>query len=87
MTPALRLPAAVLVRPPERGTRHTPVHLDFQVDDPAAAGAHAESPGAGPRGRCTEAFEDVRIHAAPDGRPFCLFVRLGKTPAPSAGEA
>ena len=41
------------------------VHLDFEVDDLAAAAAVAEEAGA----RLVNAYTD------PAGHPFCLFVR------------
>ncbi|MGY1692047.1 VOC family protein [Geodermatophilus sp. SYSU D01105] len=65
------------VWPPEPGTQQMQLHLDFEVDDLAAASAHAEAAGARFLSGYTEPHEDVRIYADPDGHPFCLFVRLG----------
>jgi catechol 2,3-dioxygenase-like lactoylglutathione lyase family enzyme len=63
------------VWPPEAGTQQMQVHLDFEVDDLAAASALAEDAGARLLGTHTEPHEEVRIHADPAGHPFCLFVR------------
>ncbi|WP_448642949.1 VOC family protein [Geodermatophilus sp. URMC 63] len=40
--------------------------------------ALAEEAGARRLGGYTEPHEDVRIHADPDGHPFCLFMRPGE---------
>jgi predicted enzyme related to lactoylglutathione lyase len=48
------------------------LHLDFKVDDLAAAAAHAESVGA----RLAEFQPDpegLRVYLDPVGHPFCLF--------------
>jgi catechol 2,3-dioxygenase-like lactoylglutathione lyase family enzyme len=63
------------VWPPEPGTQQMQVHLDFEVDDLAAASAVAEEAGARLLGAYSEPHEDVRIYADPAGHPFCLFVR------------
>jgi catechol 2,3-dioxygenase-like lactoylglutathione lyase family enzyme len=50
-------------------------HLDIEVRDLAAAGAHAESLGA-----TLAEFQpqkDVRVWLDPDGHPFCLWVNVG----------
>ena len=63
------------VWPPEPGTQQMQAHLDFQVDDLAAAGEAAEAAGARLLNAYTDPHEDVRTYADPDGHPFCLFVR------------
>jgi hypothetical protein len=63
------------VWPPEAGTQQMQVHLDFEVDDLAAASSLAEDAGARLLGAYTEPHEEVRIYADPAGHPFCLFVR------------
>ncbi|MGY1742897.1 MULTISPECIES: VOC family protein [unclassified Blastococcus] len=62
------------VWPPEPGTQQMQTHLDFEVDDLAAACAHAESLGARRLGGHTDENEDVAVYADPAGHPFCLFV-------------
>ena len=62
------------VWPPEPGTQQMQVHLDFQVDDLAAASAMAEEAGARLLNAYTDPHEDVRTYADPAGHPFCLFV-------------
>ena len=60
------------VWPAGPGEPQMKVHLDIEVDDLAAAGAHAEKAGA-----VLAEFqpqEDVRVYLDPDGHPFCLFV-------------
>jgi catechol 2,3-dioxygenase-like lactoylglutathione lyase family enzyme len=64
------------VWPPEPGTQQMQQHLDFQVDDLAAACALAEEAGAERAGGHTDDHEDVRVYRDPAGHPFCLFVRL-----------
>ena len=64
------------VWPPEPGTQQMQVHLDFEVEDLAAASAVAEEAGARLLHAYTEPHEDVRTYADPAGHPFCLFVRL-----------
>ncbi len=60
------------VWPAGPGDPQMKVHLDIQVEDLAAAGAHAEKAGA------TKADfqpqEDVRVYLDPDGHPFCLYL-------------
>jgi catechol 2,3-dioxygenase-like lactoylglutathione lyase family enzyme len=49
------------------------VHLDIEVDDLDAAGAHARAAGA-----TLAEFQPqqhVRVHLDPAGHPFCLWVR------------
>ena len=64
------------VWPPEPGTQQMQTHLDFEVDDLAAACAHAEALGARRLGGYTSVEEDVATYADPAGHPFCLFVPL-----------
>ena len=63
------------VWPPEPGTQQMQQHLDFEVDDLAAACAVAEEAGARRLGGYDDPHEVVRIYADPAGHPFCLFVR------------
>ncbi len=63
------------VWPPVPGTQQMQQHLDFQVDDLAAAAAVAEAAGARLLNAYTDPHEDVRTYADPAGHPFCLFVR------------
>ncbi len=63
------------VWPPQPGTQQMQLHLDFQVDDLAAASTAAEDAGARLLDAYTDPHEDVRIYADPAGHPFCLFVR------------
>ena len=63
------------VWPPEPGTQQMQQHLDFLVDDLAAASAVAEEAGARLLNAYTDPHEDVRTYADPAGHPFCLFVR------------
>ncbi|RBY95872.1 VOC family protein [Blastococcus sp. TF02-8] len=63
------------VWPPQPGTQQMQQHLDFQVEDLAAAAAEAEAAGARLLNAYTDPHEDVRTYADPDGHPFCLFVR------------
>jgi predicted enzyme related to lactoylglutathione lyase len=62
------------VWPPKRRRQQMQVHLDFQVDDLAAASAAAEEAGARLLNEYTEPHEEVRTYADPAGHPFCLFV-------------
>jgi hypothetical protein len=48
------------------------LHLDLQVDDIAAATAHAERCGA--TLATWQPQDDVRVYLDPVGHPFCLFV-------------
>jgi predicted enzyme related to lactoylglutathione lyase len=63
------------VWPPELGAQQMQVHLDFEVDDLAAAAAVAEEAGARLVNAYTDPHEDVRTYTDPAGHPFCLFVR------------
>ena len=63
------------VWPPEPGAQQMQVHLDFEVDDLAAAAAVAEEAGARLVNAYTDPHEDVRTYTDPAGHPFCLFVR------------
>jgi catechol 2,3-dioxygenase-like lactoylglutathione lyase family enzyme len=47
------------------------VHLDIQVEDLGAAGAHAEKAGAAEAD--FQPQDDVRVYLDPAGHPFCLF--------------
>jgi catechol 2,3-dioxygenase-like lactoylglutathione lyase family enzyme len=62
------------VWPPRPRTQQMQIHLDFQVDDLAAASAVAEEAGARLLNAYTDPHEDVRTYADPAGHPFCLFV-------------
>ncbi len=57
--------------PAGQGDQQMMVHLDIQVDDLAAAGAHAVAAGAVLAD--FQPQEDVRVYLDPDGHPFCLF--------------
>jgi hypothetical protein len=48
------------------------LHLDIEVDDLAAACAHAEAQGAVAAG--FQPQEHVRVYLDPAGHPFCLWV-------------
>lgn len=48
------------------------LHLDFQVEDLAAAVARAEELGA--TQAAFQPQDDVRVLLDPDGHPFCLFL-------------
>ena len=48
------------------------VHLDIEVDDLTAAGAHAVAQGATLAG--FQPQEHVRVYLDPAGHPFCLWV-------------
>ncbi|TYP86898.1 VOC family protein [Blastococcus xanthinilyticus] len=65
------------VWPPQPGTQQMQQHLDFEVDDLAAATALALAAGAEQIGGYDDPHETVRIFADPDGHPFCLFVPHG----------
>jgi catechol 2,3-dioxygenase-like lactoylglutathione lyase family enzyme len=60
------------VWPPKPGTQQMQLHLDFQVDDLAAATAVAEEGGARLLDAHTDPGEEVRVYADPAGHPFCL---------------
>jgi len=54
------------------GDQQMMMHLDIEVEDLAAAGAHAVACGA-----TLAEFQpqkDVRVYLDPDGHPFCLWV-------------
>jgi predicted enzyme related to lactoylglutathione lyase len=58
--------------PAGQGDQQMMVHLDIEVDDLDAAGAHAVSVGA-----VLADFQpqpDVRVYLDPAGHPFCLFL-------------
>jgi catechol 2,3-dioxygenase-like lactoylglutathione lyase family enzyme len=58
--------------PAEPGQQQMQLHLDIEVDDLEAAGAHAVAAGA-----VLAEFqpqEDVRVYLDPAGHPFCLWV-------------
>jgi catechol 2,3-dioxygenase-like lactoylglutathione lyase family enzyme len=55
------------------GDQQMMVHLDIEVDDLDAAGAHAVSAGAVLAD--FQPQEDVRVYLDPAGHPFCLWVR------------
>jgi catechol 2,3-dioxygenase-like lactoylglutathione lyase family enzyme len=60
------------VWPSDTNHQQMQLHLDLQVDDLAAACAHAETCGA-----TLAEFQpqdDVRVYLDPAGHPFCLFV-------------
>jgi catechol 2,3-dioxygenase-like lactoylglutathione lyase family enzyme len=54
------------------GDQQMMVHLDVEVDDLEAAGAHAVAAGATLADYQPQ--DDVRVHLDPAGHPFCLFV-------------
>ncbi len=60
------------VWPEEPGEQTKMLHLDFLVDDLAAAGAHALEAGAVLARYQPQ--DDVRVYLDPAGHPFCLFV-------------
>jgi catechol 2,3-dioxygenase-like lactoylglutathione lyase family enzyme len=60
------------VWPADREAQQMQLHLDVQVDDLAAACAHAKSCGARPAP--FQPQDDVRVYLDPVGHPFCLFV-------------
>ncbi|NEA41293.1 VOC family protein [Streptomyces sp. SID11385] len=60
------------VWPAEPGAQQMQTHLDFQVDDLAAAEAHALSCGA--RLAAYQPQDDVRVLIDPVGHPFCVFL-------------
>ena len=58
--------------PAVRDRQQMMLHLDIEVDDLEAAGAHAVAAGA-----TLAEFQpqdDVRVHLDPVGHPFCLYV-------------
>jgi catechol 2,3-dioxygenase-like lactoylglutathione lyase family enzyme len=54
------------------GDQQMMVHLDIQVDDLDAAGAHAVAVGATLADHQPQ--DDVRVYLDPAGHPFCLFL-------------
>lgn len=56
--------------PPRTGAQQMMVHLDFTVDDLAAASAHARAVGAVLARQQSD--PDVLVHLDPAGHPFCL---------------
>jgi catechol 2,3-dioxygenase-like lactoylglutathione lyase family enzyme len=55
------------------GDQQMSMHLDIEVEDLEAAGAHAEAAGA-----TLAEFQpqdDVRVYLDPAGHPFCLWIR------------
>jgi catechol 2,3-dioxygenase-like lactoylglutathione lyase family enzyme len=59
------------VWPAGPGDQQMMMHLDIQVSDLAAAGAHAEAAGAVLADYQPQ--DDVRVYLDPAGHPFCLF--------------
>jgi catechol 2,3-dioxygenase-like lactoylglutathione lyase family enzyme len=59
------------VWPAGPGDQQMQLHLEIQVDDLAAASAHAEACGA--PAAAFQPQEDVRVHVDPAGHPFCLY--------------
>lgn len=59
------------VWPEEPGAQQKSIHLDFLVDDLAAACAHAAACGA--RISPVQFLEGVTVFFDPAGHPFCLF--------------
>jgi len=55
------------------GDQQMMVHLDIEVDDLDAAGAHAVAAGAVLAEYQPQ--DDVRVYLDPAGHPFCLFLR------------
>lgn len=55
------------------GDQQMMVHVDIEVDDLDAAGAHAAAAGAVLAEYQPQ--EDVRVYLDPAGHPFCLWVR------------
>lgn len=58
--------------PSEPGEQQMMLHLDIQVDDLDAAGAHAVAEGA--ELAEFQPQDDVRVYLDPAGHPFCLWV-------------
>ena len=54
------------------GDQQMQVHLDIEVDDLEAAGAHASAAGAVLAEYQPQ--DDVRVYLDPAGHPFCLFL-------------
>ena len=58
--------------PAQPGAQQQMLHLDFEVDDLAAAGAHAVELGA--TGAAYQPNPNVLVHLDPAGHPFCLYL-------------
>ncbi|MFK3980162.1 VOC family protein [Micromonospora sp. NPDC050397] len=58
--------------PAGAGDQQMMLHLDIEVDDLEAAGAHAVASGATLAD--FQPQEDVRVYFDPAGHPFCLFL-------------
>ncbi|MBP7402294.1 MAG: VOC family protein [Clostridia bacterium] len=61
------------VWPETEGRPQKSIHLDFQVDDLAAASAHAIGCGAVPAPAEDQTLPGVAVFFDPAGHPFCLF--------------
>ncbi len=59
------------VWPPVEGSQQMMMHLDFEVDDLAAASAHALELGS--QLAEYQPQDNVRVHLDPAGHPFCLY--------------
>ncbi len=57
--------------PTSRADQQMQLHLEIEVDDLAAASAHAEACGA--PASAFQPQDDVRVHIDPAGHPFCLY--------------
>src|SRR5882757_728211 len=57
------------------GDQQMMLHLDIEVDDLDAAGAHAAAEGAVLAEYQPQ--DDVRVYLDPAGHPFCLWIRTG----------
>ncbi|SDR95281.1 VOC family protein [Actinopolymorpha singaporensis] len=58
--------------PATEGAQQMMAHLDINVDDLDAAGAHAEAAGATLADYQPQ--DDVRVYLDPAGHPFCLYL-------------
>jgi catechol 2,3-dioxygenase-like lactoylglutathione lyase family enzyme len=63
------------VWPSDTAHQQMMTHLDIEVDDLEAAGAHAVAAGAVLAG--FQPQKDVRVYLDPAGHPFCLWVAEG----------
>lgn len=61
--------------PAKPGDQQMMMHLDIEVDDLDAAGAHAVAAGAVLADYQPQ--DDVRVYLDPAGHPFCLWVPTG----------
>jgi len=59
--------------PAAPGRQQMMAHLDFEVADLDAAGAHAQAAGATLAEYQPQ--DDVRVYLDPEGHPFCLWIR------------